>query len=269
MKKIYFSLLTLVLTASYAQTTIFSENVGTPPGTNPLVSVHTFQNGAPILFSGNADARTSTPSDTPGNTYPGASGSGCVFFGGTSPAKNLTIEGINTLGYTNLVLSFGQQKGTNAASNELTVQVSADGTNWTPLTYTRASGAGTSVWMMVTASGTIPSTANLRIKFENPVSNIGFRIDDIKLTGTTALSVTKNNEINGLKIYPNPAKTSLFVTSDSFEAKKIEIYNVLGKIVLSTTVTNAPVNVSALSNGVYMIKVTEQGKTATRKIVIE
>lgn len=85
---------------------------------------------------------------------------------------------------------------------------------------------------------------------------------------SATLSVAENN-ISGLKIYPNPAKTNLFVTSDNFEAKQVEIFNVLGKMVLSTTVTNAPVNVSALSNGVYMVKVTEEGKTATRKLVIE
>ncbi|MGH2667196.1 T9SS type A sorting domain-containing protein [Flavobacterium sp.] len=269
MKKIYFSVLTLVLTAGYAQTTIFSENVGTPASTI-AISANTFQNGSPIVFSGTADIRNSLPSGTPLNTYTGASGSGCIFFGGTDPAKNLIIEGINTLNYTDLILSFGQQKGTNAANNELTVQVSADGTNWTPLTYTRATGGGTSVWILITPTGTIPTTANLRIKFENPVSNIGFRVDDIKLTGNLIpLSVVKRNEIDGLKIYPNPVKTNLFVTSNSFETKQVEIYNVLGKIVLLTKVTNAPVNVSALTTGVYMIKVTEEGKTATRKLVIE
>ncbi len=79
----------------------------------------------------------------------------------------------------------------------------------------------------------------------------------------------EKNSIYGLSIYPNPAKTVLNITSDSFEAKTVQIYNVLGKVVLTANVTNAPINVANLAKGVYVIKVTEADKTATRKLVIE
>lgn len=271
MKNFYIALAALTATSGFAQTTIFSENMGTPTG-NALIPAYqaqaapaTFQNSAVFTFTGTADIRTSTPSDT----YTGASGSGCVFLAGTTSARNLTIEGINTLNYTDLTLSFGHHKGTGASSNELTVEVSPDGTNWTSLTYTRATGGGTSVWLLITPTGTIPATANLRLRFNNPMANAGFRIDDIKLVGTPVPLGVNGNNISGLKIYPNPAKTVLNITSDSFEAKQVVIYNVLGKVVLSTKVTNTPVNVSALPAGVYIAKVTEAGKSTTRKIVIE
>ncbi|SCY46710.1 T9SS type A sorting domain-containing protein [Flavobacterium caeni] len=87
--------------------------------------------------------------------------------------------------------------------------------------------------------------------------------------GTFALA-TKQFNIAGLKVYPNPAKGgNLFITSDSNETKSVAIYNVLGKQVLTATVNNAPINVSNLSAGVYIVKVTEAGKTATKKLVIE
>ncbi len=83
-----------------------------------------------------------------------------------------------------------------------------------------------------------------------------------------SLSIAENN-ISGLKVYPNPAKNTLYVTSDSFEAKEVQLYDVLGKSVLNTKTVNNTVNISSLSKGVYVVKITEQGKTATRKIVIE
>ena len=83
------------------------------------------------------------------------------------------------------------------------------------------------------------------------------------------LSSASFSQIAGLKIYPNPAKNVLNITSDSFEAKTVAIYNVLGAQVLSANVTNAPINVASLSRGIYVVKVTEEGKTATRKLVIE
>jgi hypothetical protein len=85
------------------------------------------------------------------------------------------------------------------------------------------------------------------------------------------LTLSRNSfdAISGLKIYPNPAKNVLNISSDSFEAKTVAIYNVLGAQVLSANVTNAPINVASLSRGIYVVKVTEEGKTATRKLVIE
>lgn len=265
MKKLYISLLTLVTASGFSQTTIIAENFGTPATTPIAISANTFQNGAPILFSGSADIRTNVPSDT----YAGASAGGAVFLASTTANRSIIIEGINTLNYTNLILSFGHQKTTNASSNQLTVEVSEDGAIWTPLTYTRPSGAGTSVWTLITATGTIPATANLRVKFENPMSGTGFRIDDLKLVGTPGVLSNNENTISGLKIYPNPAKNTLSVTSNSFAVKNVEIYNVLGKVALSAKVTNTPLNISGLTSGIYIVKVTEDGKTATRKIVIE
>lgn len=76
--------------------------------------------------------------------------------------------------------------------------------------------------------------------------------------------------IAGLKVFPNPVTNgNLFITSDSNEAKQVVIFDVLGKQVVKTTVTNQAVNVSALNSGVYMVKITEEGKTATRKLVIK
>ncbi|TGD58432.1 T9SS type A sorting domain-containing protein [Flavobacterium humi] len=129
---------------------------------------------------------------------------------------------------------------------------------------------------LTTTTGTTDRTQIQRVflRQDSATETASVVIDEIRV-GTTWAQVTPvplgvaENNISGLKVYPNPAKSSLFVTSDNFEAKQVEIYNVLGKMVLSTTVTNAPVNVSTLSSGVYMVKVTEEGKTATRKIVIE
>lgn len=87
--------------------------------------------------------------------------------------------------------------------------------------------------------------------------------------GLPVLSVGTFDNIPGLKVYPNPAKNILNITSDNSEAKQVEICDILGKVLLSTKVTNTPINVSSLSSGFYIVKVTEEGKTATRKLVIE
>lgn len=160
-------------------TVIFSENMGNPSTTTAIAS-NTFQNSG-FTFTGTGDVRSTTVS----TGYTGASGGGNVFIT-NSVGKNFEISGINTIGYTNLELSFGQHKSTSASSNELVVEVSSDGTTYTPLTYSRATGSGTSNWLKIEPTGTIPSTANLRIRFTQTSATPQFRIDDVVLSGISS-----------------------------------------------------------------------------------
>lgn len=79
-----------------------------------------------------------------------------------------------------------------------------------------------------------------------------------------------DNSIAGLKIYPNPiAGNTLYVSSDLFGEKTVAVYDVLGKRILSSKVVNDAVNIGTLNKGVYIVKVTQEGKTATRKLVVQ
>jgi hypothetical protein len=116
----------------------------------------------------------------------------------------------------------------------------------------------------------IGSTIWIKWLDDNAVGNDSLlAIDNLSVSATEGVLSTSENNISGLKVYPNPAKNVLNITSDSNEVKQVEVYNVLGKLVLSTKATNAPVNISSLASGVYVVKVTEEGKTASRRLVIE
>jgi len=85
-----------------------------------------------------------------------------------------------------------------------------------------------------------------------------------------ATASTKNfDAIAGLKMYPNPVTGNVLnISSTANLDMNIAIFDVLGKQVINTKVTNNTVNVSSLNAGVYIVKVTEDGKTATRKLVV-
>lgn len=86
---------------------------------------------------------------------------------------------------------------------------------------------------------------------------------------TTANLSVKENQIAGLNIYPNPVTNGKFSISTNANAEKsVVIFDVLGKQVVKTTATET-VNVSNLNAGVYIVKITEEGKTATRKLIIK
>ncbi|OIQ21696.1 MAG: hypothetical protein BM557_02545 [Flavobacterium sp. MedPE-SWcel] len=84
----------------------------------------------------------------------------------------------------------------------------------------------------------------------------------------TAASVKQNN-ISSIKIYPNPVSgNTLNITSNANTTKTIAIYDVLGKQVINTITDSETINISDLTSGVYIVTITEEGKTATRKLVV-
>lgn len=97
-------------------------------------------------------------------------------------------------------------------------------------------------------------------------------IDELKIATSIAGLLTSNqvNAISGLSVYPNPVKNGVFyINTDANTERTVSVYNVLGKQVLNTTTSESAINVSSLTAGVYMVQITEEGKTATRKLVIE
>jgi hypothetical protein len=190
MKKLYILLLLAVASASFGQT-IYSENFGTPTGSTTVAnyitgtSPATFQNSAPIIYSGTTGA-TSVRVTSASSGYAGVSGNGNVFLSNTTSVGHyFQIDGINTTAYSsaNLQLSFGYI--TSAAASQLKLEKSTDsGANWSPITFTNNT---TTTWNLVTiGAGQIPSTATLSLRFTQPSTvavpnTTQFRIDDIKV----------------------------------------------------------------------------------------
>lgn len=93
--------------------------------------------------------------------------------------------------------------------------------------------------------------------------------DQFSVTQGT-MSTNNFNAIDGLKMYPNPVSgNTLYLESTTNASKQVQVYDVLGKQVINTTVNNNSLNVANLNAGVYIVKITEEGKTATRKLVVK
>lgn len=85
-------------------------------------------------------------------------------------------------------------------------------------------------------------------------------------------NASTQQNIEGLSIYPNPVtggKTFIYITTKKNFAKNIEIYNVLGKQIYSTVLSGKELNISSLNTGVYILKITENNISETRKLVIK
>ena len=98
--------------------------------------------------------------------------------------------------------------------------------------------------------------------------------DEINFDVTVLQSIgIQENEIDGLKIYPNPANDFITVEMNEVsENGQVEILNLLGQVVATHSLdagSTSRINTSNLKAAVYLVKVTSNGKTSTRKITIQ
>lgn len=79
-----------------------------------------------------------------------------------------------------------------------------------------------------------------------------------------------NGDIDGFKLYPNPVTNGkVYIITTEKAPKKILIFDVLGTQVMETTLLREELNVSELDAGVYVLRVFEKNKIATRKLIIK
>ena len=85
----------------------------------------------------------------------------------------------------------------------------------------------------------------------------------VPLTNPSGINKTA---FDNLIIYPNPTKDELFINSES-QITKVEIYSLTGALLLLENNFKEKISVSALSQGVYMVKVyTNEGLVVSKVI---
>lgn len=85
------------------------------------------------------------------------------------------------------------------------------------------------------------------------------------------LSINNPNAIASFSVYPNPTSTGFVnITSSSSETISVSVYDVLGKQVINkATVSNNRLDVSTLNTGVYIMNISQNDASVTKKLVIK
>ena len=70
-------------------------------------------------------------------------------------------------------------------------------------------------------------------------------------------------------LYPNPTNLGFVnISTNKSGLISAEVYDILGKVVISSNVNNGRLNLSKLKAGMYIIKVTQNNLTNTKKLII-
>ena len=89
------------------------------------------------------------------------------------------------------------------------------------------------------------------------------------LTNDTPLSI--NNYQNNLFVmYPNPSNTGFVnIKSNQMGAVQAQVFDMLGKQMINTIVVNERLEVSSLNAGIYIVKLTQNDRTTTKKLILQ
>jgi len=227
---------------------------------------------------------------------------GTYFFAASeSGNRTLTTDDINITGYTEITFAVDIAEDDDGSNQDwddddyLHITYSIDSGSDVNLIWVEGDGSAGGIWNHEPAIDagfdgvgegdkitstfsefsdniTLSSNSTISFKFEFNFGNgdEDVAIDKITVTDATLGGLSDNN-IKGFAMYPNPVTNGeVRLTSQRNAIKQVEIYSMLGKQVFNKTVKpNETINVSNLNAGMYMMRVVEEGKIATRKLVIK
>lgn len=80
---------------------------------------------------------------------------------------------------------------------------------------------------------------------------------------------TTQKQIETLKLYPNPTHLGYVnITTNNNKATTVSVFNVLGKQVINETLRGNTLNISKLNAGIYILKISQNNATLTKKLII-
>ena len=107
------------------------------------------------------------------------------------------------------------------------------------------------------------NSANIYFDYNYPIVTNNFTT-----TIQNTLGSNENNFNNGIISYPNPVKNILFFKSEN-KIIKAEIYDVIGRIISSNTVSENKIDLNNLKSGNYLLKIYTESGILNSKIIKE
>lgn len=128
---------------------------------------------------------------------------------------------------------------------------------------------GPHVWLeFVCQNGFVFSGIHFHTVWRDHVSDYG-----VDLSGSSIDNLSTNDVsfASKLKLYPNPATDVLNISNESnFSNANFTISDMTGRIVLKKSAisgSSTNINIASLSNGTYLIKIENEGKSTTSKFI--
>jgi|GEM_PF-5341605 len=102
-------------------------------------------------------------------------------------------------------------------------------------------------------------------------SDSTLNLAEVEVYAASTLAVTTNNLTNTLKMYPMPMQDQLVIDLNKSKEARYTINDITGKTILSGPIANgsATVDSSTLSSGLYLIRISNEKESMTKRIIKE
>lgn len=138
----------------------------------------------------------------------------------------------------------------NNQSNQITATATlTDSDDWVEYTFNFSNSSGT-----VLADEDEYNTLVMTFSGGKPVADFDYYLDDIVANMSVGISLSVDNntiENQVLKLFPNPVSNTLYLNKETVSA---EIYNILGKKIMSFEGLTKQFDVSVLPKGAYILR---------------
>ncbi|MCC6840144.1 MAG: T9SS type A sorting domain-containing protein [Flavobacteriales bacterium] len=141
-----------------------------------------------------------------------------------------------------------------------------------------ATYADYTLWSVQIDSYADGSNHNIKLEGkENGTAVFNILADDIALEvdGSVVAGLFENEALSGVQVYPNPANESITLSFTAMSGMaEITIQDVTGKVVARNALSEVnrrtvEFDASALSNGLYMVSIQQQGKRFTERVLVQ
>lgn len=189
--------------------------------------------------------------------------------------QNTMVFNVSTTGYADIKFSFAAMNElTNATGIAVDYSVNAGAPVWITTGLASPTLALTDVFQLLevdfSSITTADNNANFKIRLRfvgsgDMTVSAGNRVtfNNIAVHGTAVLGV-KTNTVSQFAVYPNPF--SDIINIKGIETADYKIFSIDGKLIKNGT-AHAQINLSDLSKGMYLLQLSANGTTETKKII--
>jgi hypothetical protein len=135
-----------------------------------------------------------------------------------------------------------------------------------PFSETQMTNVSGQIFTQTISGQTIGSTINYAVKFAFAGGLAVTKFLSYEVGFDCSLGVQSNTEPISFS-FQNPVNDKVSITSN-IKIDKVEIHNLLGNLVLNTTITDERIDVSNLSKGVYLLTVYSGTQRSVKKLII-
>ena len=190
--------------------------------------------------------------------------------------ENTMVFNLSSSGYKDLKFAFAAKNELAADGLVVDYSVSTGSPIWMTTGLSNSALTLTSEFQLFTVDFSNVAAANnnanlkIRIRFtgSNMTEDLGNRVtfNNMSVHGVSLPLALPENQALDLKVFPNPTSDVINI-AHTYAEVHFNLYSVEGKVIQSGVLESSRINIENLPKGLYLLQLSAEGKTETKKII--